>query len=683
MSIASGSDGSGANTPDYTREADLQAGQSVGTPVPGQTIDPKAPKPLCASGKSTLELRAYFGRKVLSGRDKMRERFRQELSNYMRIYRNQLQGLLPSRLMTTDRIDVNVVYPIIKTLIPQLYFQDPRVMVDSEAQSFTYDIEGTEGQAIPTPENPNGAIQDIVDGPKGAGLLQGAINRNLLAAKIKREAKACILDAHVGFYGAMKTGWDNEQGVYGMADGDAPPGMSQSVQEDMAFAIRLKPWDVFVDPDNFYTPSWIAVRYCVPPMQLKGDSRLQNTANLKGNTTAKQDRTLGVPEKSDSYNNGDPLTEYFEVYVRPCAEYPQGLFFLFTEEVKQDFMYLDKWPYEKSKDYPIKLIYFNPDPEGDLPVPDVRYYISQQKAKNNLRNVEYQYVQRTTPILVINTSGMTKDGEKALKALQSGQTPRVLQTNGNVQEFASGVSFNNLNVDFRRFDGEIDEDITKMVGLAGLGGQPNTDVATVAKIGSTSESIRLNERADIVRDFMTDIVTQWGALYQEFSSEKMSAPIEGQQYPVNFSFKDIRGKYFFRIKAFSMNYEDPAVRRRQYVDLLNLLASPAIAQGLMQKGKMVDLEPIIQATLLSYDDPNVNRVVVPIPPPPMMPGMPGEPQNAGIPGVPPVPGSPGGGNQEGLPINGIAVNQELLRRPMTPSPQKSVASLAREATRTR
>jgi hypothetical protein len=42
-------------------------------------------------------------------------------------------------------------------------------------------------------------------------------------------------------------------------------------------------------------------------------------------------------------------------------------------------------------------------------------------------------------------------------------------------------------------------------------------------------------------------------------------------------------------------------------------------------------------------------------------------------------GSPGGGNAEGLPVNGVAVNQEQMREPLRPNATNQKTAVAREA----
>ena len=669
----------------------------------GPGVDKTKPTPLCVSGKTLAELRKFWGNKCSKGKTKMRNVVTKEISKYMKVFRHEMEGLMAGR-MPKDRIDVNVVYPIIKSLVPQLYYRDPKVLIEALKAQFEFEedavVPQADGSFAPDPAFPNGKKVEVVDGPKAAYLLSGAINRNLVAAKSKKEFKMSIQDALICNYGAMKLGWDNEHGVFDMAPGDVPPSRNSSVQPGMAYAIRMKPWDVIVDNENFYNPQWVAFRWAVNPWDLKTDKRLLNTKDLKGTTSVYQERTLGAAKAADQVESA-PLVEYYELFHRPSAEYPQGFMMIISDEVKEDFLFLDKFPTEKTTELPVALIYFNPDPEGGLPIPGIRYYYDQQKAASNIDTTEYEYIKRTLPLMVVNKTNLD-DAEKQKAQLQSGNIPRIIFSKDAPEKTASGISFNNLNMDFRLMRQRVDDNVSRTVGMlsgSGPAGIADQKLAANTKAAGQSEAVRTGEMADTVRDFVISAISYWVSAYQEYSGEDMSSMIDAPQemfsghdmrYPIKFSIKDIRGQFIVKIKPFSNNYEDPAILRRQILDRMNLLSSPAVAQVLQRKGKMYDLERDINSLLETYDDRNADRLLIDYQPTPQE-QMALEAQKQGLAagqapaGAPPVPGplKPGGGNKEGMPVNGVAAKQDLLREPINPNTAKSAASLARQATVTR
>lgn len=671
------------------------------------------------------ELRNLWGKKISSVYEFIKRQFELEAHHYIKMYRHEFSGLLPERLLLSDRVDVNIVYPIVKTLIPNLYFQDPKVYVKALQETIVKPvvqvIPDESGQMVEEPIiNPmtgQPVIQEY-DAVRSALIFQNALNSNLDRAKVKYQVKQAIMDAHLTFYGAVKCGWGNEQGVASMGDG-APPSVREDVNDDLAYAIRLKPWNVIVDMKDFYNPEWIAVRYTVHPQQLKADKRLQNTENIKGSTQLEQedkDKYWKYLDKEDTKQ-----TEYFEVYVKPCAQYPNGKFFMLTDEVKDDFLYISDWPLD-AKDSPIKLLYFNIDPEGGLPIPDVKYYANHQKAKLNLRNAEYEFVQRTMPILGIDLSGV-KDPDRLSKQLTSGQIPRVVGCTRNPQRVLSGISYPSLGIDFRTLDVNIDNDTSRMVGLLSpVTPTANADnqLASALKLADKDEQIRQNERADIVSDFLAAVVEYWSQLYQEFAGPENYTPIEGEKFPVKWTRDEINGKFLFKIKPFSMSYEDPVIKRKQWVDLLNLLAAPETRMALAEQGAQVDIVKILRRILETYDERDVETFVIDDMSKPenqvaraiqenqavmqgqgmavqvqptdndklhilihsMQPGMEEHVlmhqqammQKGGI-------SSPGGGNVEGMPVNGVGVNQDTMNQSPTPNVQNKKTAIAREASK--
>lgn len=672
------------------------------------------------------QMRDHWWKKIKSVYEFTKKQFDNEARKYIQMYRHEFTGLIPERLLLSDRVDVNVVYPIVKSLIPNLYYQDPKVFVKPLEEKIFKPIT----QMVPT-EVPGEEYEQEVIGPDGnpvmqeydavhsALIFQNALNQNMDRGKIKTQVKMSILDAHLTFYGAVKCGWGNEQGVASMGEG-APPSVREDTYDNMAYAIRLKPWNVVVDMTDFYNPEWIAIRYTVHPEQLRQDTRLRNTDQIKGESALDSNDK----DKFWKYLDKDDLkqTEYFEVYVKPCAKYPNGLFFLITDEVKTDFLYDSEWPVE-ARESPVKLLYFNPDPEGGLPVPDVRYYANQQKAKLNLRNAEYEFVQRSMPIMGIDLSGV-KDQDRLTKQLASGQVPRVVATTRNPQRVLGGVSFPALGMDFRNLDLNLDNDISRMTGMLSPvtpTANPENQLASALKIADKGEQIRQNERADIVSDFLTSIIEYWAKLYQEFAGPENYTVIEGEKFPVKWSRDEINGKFMFKIKPFSMNYEDPVIRRRQWVDLLNLLAAPETRMALGEQGAQVDVVKIIKRILETYDERDVESFVIDDMAKPENQVMQAIQENQAfmmgqglMVQVQPTDnhklhilihqmggdmtaehmlahneammqlaggGTPGGGNPEGMPTNGVAVSQEQIKEPLQPNVKNKSTAIKREATR--
>jgi len=677
--------------------------------------------------KRDLETRNKIVNLVTSTYRNNKEKFDKECLKYIDAFSQQFNGIFPEHLLKSDRVDVNVIYQVIQSIVPVVYFKNPKVFVKSLQEKIvktvTTLVTDENGEEVEQPVIENGQpVVEEYDGPHAALSLQAAINENIAKADLKGETKAAIKDALLTFYGAIKSGFGNDQGVASMGEEGAPPSIREEVNANSAYGIRLTPWDVIVDPVDFYHPSWIAVRYAVPPEQLQNDTRLNYRDKIKGNTKL-DDKKLSKTIASDPEKE-TPLAEYFEVFYKPCAKYPEGKYFIFSEEVKDGFLYESDWP-TKSKTFPVKILYFVRDPRNDLPIPPMRYLIGHQKAKANLRNTEYEYVQRTLPFLIMNTSAM-KDGEKAKQQIESSQVPRVLTATQPPERAVGQASFPALSSDFRMLEANLDNDVAKVSGITGtVAPSTNQDqLATGLKIAANTEQVRQQELADAVSDFVKSILEHWVDLYKEFAPPENFSAIDGEKFPVAWSRDQIQGDFKLEIKPFSMSYEDPVIVRRQFIDLLNLLASPDVQAWVKEQGYYIDAVKILTRIFETYEERDINNFIRTELSKPEMQVMDALKENEALAtgdptgsvavlpednhklhiilhsligpagakhtlehqqamqGAMPM-GSPGGGNSEGLPTNGVAVNQEMLRQPLNPSPTNSETAIRREATKTR
>jgi hypothetical protein len=501
-----------------------------------------------------------------------------------------------------------------------------------------------------------------------------------------------------------------------MGDG-APPSLNEAVFDDSAYALRLNPWDVVVDPMNFYRPQWIAVKYVVSPEQLKEDGRLQNTEEIKG--TAKPSDYLSEMAAQDPGINDGKLVEYFEIFIRPCAEYPNGRYMMVSEEVKAGPLFDGEWPV-KSKTFPVKILYFNRDPQGGLPIPETRYLMGQQRAKINLRNIEHEFVKRSVPMPYINKSALQDD--KAVKAqIESGKIPRVLMGSAPANQVFGKYEPPQLPSSFHLLDNKIDMDVSRMMGLtAPVTPSVNNDqLATELKLSASGEAIRQQERADVVSDFLTEVFEHWVDLYREYAGPENYTLMETDQFPVQWAGDEIQGRFDIEIKPFSMSYEDPVVLRSQYLNLFNLLSSPQAQMSLQAQGHSADMVAILKRILETFGDKDIEGLVYSDQVKPEMQVMDALKENESMANgrfeeaavlptdndalhilihglLPPeISGQhimqhqqklagqpnqkPGGGNPEGMPVNGVAANQELMTAPLKPNPTNKANAISREA----
>ena len=207
-------------------------------------------------------------------------------------------------------------------------------------------------------------------------------------------------------------------------------------------------------------------------------------------------------------------------------------------------------------------------------------------------------------------------------------------------------------------------------------------------------------------------------MFKEYAGPENYTLIDGETFPTRWGRDEIQGNFDLEVKPFSMSYEDPVIRRKQWVDAMNLLSAPPVQMVLKEQGYSVDMGKIVKRVLETYDERDVESFIYSDVSKPemqvmdalkenesMMAGafnevsvlpedndkihilihglIPGEVSGQHIlqhqqkmQGLPP--GSPGGGNPEGMPINGVAVNQDMMNAPV-PNPTNQKIAINREA----
>lgn len=658
--------------------------------------------------KDEKEARDYWYNYVSSCHDGLKKKWEDEADRYFKAFRHEFGSYHEDVAASSRRVDVNIVFPVVKSLITNVYYRDPKVFISSEQDKIVVPVTELVQDEITQEEREEQVINQMTgapmvkefDGTESAKSLEKVLNDTIEDCELKKEIKQALTDAEVGFYGAIDVGFGNDQGVASMGEG-APPSIKDGVLNNMPHALRLEPWNVVVDANEFYSPHWIAVEHCVPPEQLKNDKRLKRTEKIEGKTS--YDSITRETYYKNLKDEDIKLTKYYSIFVKPCAAYPEGKFYMVSNEVEDGFLFESSWPYENLKKLPIMLLYFNRDPRGGLPTPGVRYYFQQQNAKNNMRNAMYEYVQRSLPTAVINT-GAIKNQETVSRQYASGQIPRVITVNQKPENAFGLFAAPALPADFYNLDSLIDSDTARVSVVSPFTPTQDEQLATSLKIASGNEAMKTNERTDILTDFLKDIFKAWVELLKEFRPD--------MEY--------LQGVFKIKIKPFSMTFEDPVILRKHYVDLMNIMASPEARLALAEQGARVNLVSIVKRLLETYQENDIENFLEVENQSPEVQVLDALQENqAAMEGqgfsvmveetdndkihilihqqmgplmsehiiahqqnmMKKLSGAPtsGGGNPEGLPINGVAANQDLLNSPALPSPKNQGIAIEREA----
>lgn len=673
--------------------------------------------------KDMKALRAMLWNRVDTVQKYIESVFEAEARQYYEAYKHKFKDKRITSHDTDDNdVSINVFYPIIKSRVASLYYQDPRVIVKPLSEKIVKEIIGASG--IPEKRE--------FDGVRSARILQGALNDNMETAKLGKQVKSALTDALLSPYGVIKCGWDYNHGVFGndVLSQLSPRSPREVVMPNRAFALRHEPWNVAVDLENFTDPTWVALKHYVHPDVLKKDPRFQHTESLHGTDMSIFNHKFSSHKDSSIATYSEPRVCYYEYYEKPNPSSPEGLYCCMTDEVDNEFLYLaEEWPYASTK-LPIKFLYFNEDPLGGLPFPEPRMYKRMQRAANVLQQAQYEYVRRSIPIVVLNET--ITDQETTKQGLSKDIVPKVIYSS-DPQRAINIVGLPSINPDFMGMRSLIDSNISRVTGLikgVHTGGQGDIEFASMGKIADEGSKERNAELKNTLSDFVKDILVTWAHMYQQYASERNFTLIEGETFPVQWSREEIEDmRFHLDIKPFSMNYEDPIILRRQFADLLNLLGSPQIRAGIAQQGAQIDLLKMVKRVLATYDEKDVDSFIVDsslkmenqvakalqeneflqqavqtgVPVQQVAQALEAQKERGlGLEFVDndkahilihgllgdvafdhiqqhvmqmqnkQTAATPGGGNKEGLPINGVAVDQEAMRAPLQPDIQNQM-----------
>src|ERR1051326_5523283 len=95
--------------------------------------------------------RDYFYNLVKSNHDYIKERFEKEAKRYLDMYAHQFskQGYDP--MSESNKIDINIIYPLAKNLVNNIYYKDPKVFVKSEEEKLIVPVHEMDEAGNETP----------------------------------------------------------------------------------------------------------------------------------------------------------------------------------------------------------------------------------------------------------------------------------------------------------------------------------------------------------------------------------------------------------------------------------------------------------------------------------------------------------------------------------------------------
>ena len=569
-----------------------------------------------------------------------------------------------SKLDPNYLVPLNIIYPIVKNIIPSLYYKNPYIV------------------AIPK------RTKDEDSAPYSSAI----INHFFKQLDAKRINQQVIFDAYVLGMGVCKIGYSTRFGmdiedaetekkriqekkkgileVLGLRKPKEPEELPKNIDLN-EFIIAESPYVIWINPFNFgidpMANSIYEANYCYEKImttldRVKANKNYKNTKNLRG---IDLEPTFAKDIPTTQIEKFKPI-ELYEVHYKT----DEGINILVLAKDQEDYVALrhDENIYDIDG-FQYELLTFNkhghklyPKSEIDITKP------LQDRINNTFENILEQ-IDKFVSKLFVDETGMTEMGKKALR---DGMLGSICYTNKNPNEVVKEFTMTQVKADMVGIIDKMVDMISLETGItrAMLTGLTSAETATEAQIGQAGQNLRLSDKADMVADYSNRQGRKLWQVIKQFVDLEEIELITGETAfddvtgtprfnwlePIDrdMKYKLITGEYDFQIEVGSTQKPDLPVLRKQVENLVNILGGKGVLEAFAAQGYKIELAEILKKYLLLFPDvfTNIGRIIKPIPP--QQPGMlpPGQPQ-----GQPPGTGGVGVG----------VVPQQVQANPSTPA----------------
>lgn len=486
-----------------------------------------------------------------------------------------------------DVVPVNIIYALGRSLIPQLSFRLPRISV--------------------APLKPGYAMH--------ARVIERIDNYIIRETALKNEVRSCILDTYLCGRGPGILGYDSEYGYNPSFLSDEYMDLSLSsfskAGEKIEYSDVVKPgmpWFLRCGTADFVVPwgtarwedaRWFAFRKMRPLRDIKEDPKYPNKGKttLKGVYKSRLDASteVGAPPSIKNYEDDshNEWVELWEIHDKRSGR-------LFVICLDHDVFLRDDFDYMQLEGLNAEVLGFNEDTDYFWWTPDCRLIETQQAEINDVRTMAKRH-RRVALLKVLYDRGMLgKDGlSKLLDEDPKAAVEIDAGPNGDVRK-AVALFQSHVPPDLIEAAKEIREDVREVVGFSrnqmGSFEEPSgRRTAHEAEIVRAAAMIRIDERRDIVADFIEKIIRKHNqCVFSNWSAERVVDIIgdDGARYWIRFTGKEIKGEFAYKINSEEAIPEDRRTRRAEIIEFLQL----------GQNIPGLDLEYIIQSYISQLGD---------------------------------------------------------------------------------
>jgi len=490
----------------------------------------------------------------------------------------------PSVYKSEDRVTVNMIYALVSTAKPMLYFKNPRILVIPKKEEYR----------------------------AGAEIAERALNYEWIEHRLKQKIKLCALDGLIIGHGWIKQVFDGK-----------------NIQ-----ALQISPSDMFADP--MARNDWRQARFLIHRTfksveEVKKNPNYQNTKDLKP-TTVMTEVIFGQHQDKKEFSDDVKRVEIWEIHDRENDK----IRVLATGHEK--WLRNEEHPYKNIEDYIFEMLRLIEIPDQFYPMSSIAPVESPCKELNKTRTQLINHRKRHKRIILYDKNVFTPDN---LEDIEKSETLSLIPVDGladpNKREPMWPVPDPPLGADVYQFEQIIKNDIREIYGQAEYqrsGQTPGVETATEAMMIERGARLRPDEMLDVIQDFCVDIAKKRLQMMKEFYTEPHMYRFADEMGAIHwgkFTKEDIQGEYDVDIEIASTMPWSEELRRKYNMDALNLLSNPTLQLQLQREGFEIKVSELVKGVLKDLRLPDTSRVLIPYgqgSPAPFLPGeLEGGPMN--------------------------------------------------------
>lgn len=490
------------------------------------------------------------------------------------------------------KVTANQLKSNIDAIRPQLYFQNPKARIQIENPSLAPqdipEIDPATGAPVIDPATGQPQIRitkgtpvaeingELVEAQQQVDLIEAIDNYYLVKMNVKPKFRRNINDALILPYAVGKLEWilktEEFEEEYVDENGEIKTRKVERVVEQYPQYSRVKPWcflwDTELDEFDLESASWVAEISYLSDEDIKKDPYLKVAESDLG-TAASYD--LDARAKDDDDQFSDESKEECRRKVYSIHDQKNNRLMVWIEG-SNTFARDEENPYRSVAGTIYTVLGFDETIDDSFPIPIPRGIKSLAEAYNFIRSYAVNHASAANRKYKHVKGAFTDDAEK--EKFETGADMSLIEVkamNLGPEPIADAA----VHQDNYAVGDILKREITEAIGVTSYSRgvrEPGVDTAYEANLISAGGDVKVQEKRDIVREFVKTVVRKLNQILKTFADQKQVIQIVGLQGTrwVQWSAEDIRGEFLEDVDIYSSMPYSQLEERKQAMEFFSL-----------------------------------------------------------------------------------------------------------------